>query len=51
MHFDYYVNGWREGMNHFMDLGRFTEDEIIRLNSGEVIVKGSNEFWIERKDD
>lgn len=43
----YYINGWREGRNYFMRLGRFTDNEMEKLLSGEVVVKGSNEFYIE----
>lgn len=43
----YYINGWREGKNYFLRLGRFTEEEIDRMVNGEVITKGENEFSIE----
>lgn len=43
----YYINGWREGRSYFLSLGRFTEDEIERMISGETIAKGNNEFSIE----
>lgn len=41
----YFINGWREGMNYFMGFG-FTEAEVERMESGEVIHRGSNDFWI-----
>lgn len=43
----YYINGFREGERYFRRLGRFTEEEIERLENGEVVIKGENEFYIE----
>lgn len=43
----YYINGWREGRNYFFRLGRFTEEEIKRLEDGEIVIKGENEFYME----
>lgn len=42
----YYINGWREGRRHFLSY-RFTEDEIARMEHGETVNKGGNEFRIE----
>ncbi len=41
----YYINGFREGRSYFMSFG-FTEDEITRMENGEVITHGGNKFWI-----
>lgn len=46
----YFVNGWREGKNYFFRLGRFTEEELERLENGETITKGGNDFRIEKED-
>lgn len=43
----YYINGWREGRNYFMNLGRFTTYELNSLMNGETVKKNGNEFWIE----
>ena len=43
----YYINGWTENRSYFMQLGRFTQNEIARMIAGEVIKKGNNEYWIE----
>lgn len=45
----YLVNGFREGRNYFYGLGRFTEDEMARLENGEVVIKGENEFYIDEQ--
>lgn len=40
------INGWRESEARFLNLGRFTEEEMIKLMNGEVVHKGDNEFYI-----
>lgn len=44
----YYINGWREGKSYFYSLvyGRFTDQELERLERGEAVTKGDNEFQI-----
>lgn len=46
----YYINGFREGKSYFMSFG-FNEDEISRMENGEVIKRGDNEFCIEKAGD
>lgn len=43
----YYINGFREGKNYFFRLGRFTDEELEKLEAGEIVIKGENEFYIE----
>lgn len=45
----YYINGWRECKNYFFRLGRFTDEEMARLENGEVVTKGANEFYMEEE--
>lgn len=45
------VNGWREGRSYFFRLGNFTKEEFAKLENGETITKGGNEFRIEKKED
>ena len=47
---NYYVNGWKEGKNYFMNLGQFSGSELERMENGEIITKGNNEFCIEVKE-
>lgn len=42
----YYINGWREGRNYFMNSGRFTTYEMNALLNGEIVKKHGNEYWI-----
>ena len=42
----YYINGWNESKNYFFELGRFTEEEMKTLKSGDIVKKGANEFFI-----
>lgn len=46
----YYINGFREGEKYFFRLGKFTDEEAERLNNGEIITKGENEFYIEEEE-
>ena len=46
----YFINGWRYGKSYFMSIGRFTEDEMQRLEDGETITKNDNEFWIVKEE-
>lgn len=46
----YFINGFREDKNYFLNLGKFIEEEINALFSGQTIIKGNNTFWIERGD-
>lgn len=46
---EYYINGWRESKSYFLSFG-FTESEWERLNNGEIICKGDNEFWVKEVD-
>jgi hypothetical protein len=47
----YYINGWREGKNHFWNLlnGRITEEQKQKLENGEEIVVNENTFYIEKE--
>lgn len=49
--YEYYINGWRETKSYFMSFG-FTEEEIERMKSGEVIHQADsssdNEFMIKK---
>lgn len=51
MKLKYYINGWNYCRRYFMDIGRFTENELERLMNGETIVKGDNEFRIEKEEE
>lgn len=42
----YCINGWREGKGYFLSFG-FTDDEIARMENGEIITIGHNVFSIE----
>lgn len=42
----YFINGWRYGESYFKSFG-FSESEYERMISGETIIRGENEFWIE----
>lgn len=43
----YYIDGWKESRAYFQSIGRFTEDEWNRLESGETLIKDGKSFWIE----
>lgn len=43
----YYVNGWRESKSYFLSLGRFSEEDLSRMENGETITRNGNEFSIE----
>lgn len=47
----YYINGWRESKNYFMELGRFTDEELKMLECGDIVIKGANEFYIENAEE
>lgn len=42
----YMINGFEEGKNYFLLLGRFTDSELEQMEDGEVLTKGENRFWI-----
>ena len=42
----YFINGWKESKSYFFSVGHFTEREIESLNSGVVVEKGGNTFYI-----
>ena len=42
----YYINGWREVRSYFISLGRFTEEDLTRMEAGETITRNGNEFQI-----
>ena len=42
----YGINGWRESRSYFLSFG-FTSEEIERMENGEVIKRGENEYYIE----
>ena len=46
----YFINGWQESKSYFYDIGRFTEEEKERLESGEVLEKNGNTFHIEKEE-
>ena len=46
----YMINGWKYGKSYFYSFG-FTSLEKERLEDGEVITKGDNEFWIINEED
>lgn len=46
----YFINGWREGRSYFLSLGRFSEEDLSRMEAGEVIARNGNEFRIEMEE-
>lgn len=48
----YFIDGWRVGRPYFMSFG-WSEDQIRRMEAGEVIVHGPNrnEFEIREEED
>lgn len=46
----YFINGWRESKNYFLRVGHFTHDELDRLDNGETIKKGGNDYRIDTEE-
>lgn len=46
----YYINGFREGKNYFLDLlnGMITKEQKYKLENGEEIEVNGNTFYIEK---
>lgn len=45
MKIKYMINGWEYGRQYFMSFG-FSRSQIERMMDGEVITRGTNEFYI-----
>ena len=46
MRITFFINGWRESKSYFYGSGKFTRDEIDKLNNGEIVKKNGNEYRI-----
>ena len=48
----FYVNGWLEKRGYFKSLGHFSDEDISNMaESGKVVRRGNNEFWIVRGEE
>lgn len=46
----YYINGFREAKSYFLGLiNPITESEKSALQNGEIVKRGENKFWIEKR--